>query len=195
MKPWGDREMGTAAISCTKCSQVAGLIHTVGRNIPGRCGQVAGLIQRSVKVLQRHRLFVQLPFIQNLICHMLLMRNAHLIYCAVLHDYCTVKSMYVRRTSFSETAKLAKTGTWRYVCMDACTKKSIKTSQNKLQCLNFLGACLKTPPPPPCTIYITKNMGPTFTLLNVKITACRAQHKWTLIAKLIKVAWQSLGKG
>ena len=111
MKPWGDREMGTAAISCTKCSQVAGLIHTVGRNIPGRCGQVAGLIQRSVKVLQRHRLFVQLPFIQNLICHMLLMRNAHLIYCAVLHDYCTVKSMYVRRTSFSETAKLAKTGT------------------------------------------------------------------------------------
>ena len=26
---WGDREMGTA-ISCTECSQVAGLIHTIG---------------------------------------------------------------------------------------------------------------------------------------------------------------------
>ena len=46
MKPWGDWEMVTAAISCTKCSQVAGLIHAVGRNIPGRCGQVAGLIQK-----------------------------------------------------------------------------------------------------------------------------------------------------
>ena len=28
---WGDREMGTA-ISCTECSQVAGLIHKIGRD-------------------------------------------------------------------------------------------------------------------------------------------------------------------
>ena len=29
---WGDREMGTAIISCVECSQVAGLIHKVGRD-------------------------------------------------------------------------------------------------------------------------------------------------------------------
>ena len=38
---WGDRKMGTT-ISCTKCSQVAGLIHTVGRNISN-----IALIQKS----------------------------------------------------------------------------------------------------------------------------------------------------
>ena len=42
---WGDREMGTA-ISCTECSQVA------------------GLIQKSVETLRKHRLFVQLFFVQ-----------------------------------------------------------------------------------------------------------------------------------
>ena len=29
---WGDREMGTAIISCVECSQVAGLIQKVGRD-------------------------------------------------------------------------------------------------------------------------------------------------------------------
>ena len=42
---WGDREMGTA-ISCTECSQVA------------------GLIQKSVETPRKHRLFVQLFFVQ-----------------------------------------------------------------------------------------------------------------------------------
>ena len=42
---WGDREMGTA-ISCTECSQVA------------------GLIQKLVETPQKHRLFVQLFFVQ-----------------------------------------------------------------------------------------------------------------------------------
>ena len=42
---WGDREVGTA-ISCTECSQVA------------------GLIQKSVETPRKHRLFVQLFFVQ-----------------------------------------------------------------------------------------------------------------------------------
>ena len=42
---WGDREMGTA-ISCTECSQVA------------------GLIQKSVETPRKHHLFVQLFFMQ-----------------------------------------------------------------------------------------------------------------------------------
>ena len=42
---WGDREMGTA-ISCTECSQVA------------------GLIQKLVETPRKHRLFVQLFFVQ-----------------------------------------------------------------------------------------------------------------------------------
>ena len=29
---WGDREMGTAIVSCVECSQVAGLIQKVGRD-------------------------------------------------------------------------------------------------------------------------------------------------------------------
>ena len=43
---WGDREMGTA-ISCTECSQVA------------------GLIQKSVETPRKHRRFVQLSFIRR----------------------------------------------------------------------------------------------------------------------------------
>ena len=42
---WGDQEMGTA-ISCTECSQVA------------------GLIQKLVETPRKHRLFVQLFFMQ-----------------------------------------------------------------------------------------------------------------------------------
>ena len=42
---WGDREMGTA-ISCTECSQVA------------------GLIQKLAETPRKHRLFVQLFFMQ-----------------------------------------------------------------------------------------------------------------------------------
>ena len=42
---WGDREIGTA-ISCTECSQVA------------------GLIQKSVETSRKHRLFLQLFFMQ-----------------------------------------------------------------------------------------------------------------------------------
>ena len=41
---WGDQEMGTA-ISCTECSQVA------------------GLIQKLVETPRKHRLFVQLSFV------------------------------------------------------------------------------------------------------------------------------------
>ena len=43
---WVDRKMGTA-ISCTECSQVA------------------GLIQKSVEAPRKHRLFVQLSFVQR----------------------------------------------------------------------------------------------------------------------------------
>ena len=42
---WGDREMGTA-ISCTECSQVA------------------GLIQKLVETPRKYRVFVQLLFVQ-----------------------------------------------------------------------------------------------------------------------------------
>ena len=34
---WGDREMGTAIISCVECSQVAGLIQKVGRQRAKLC--------------------------------------------------------------------------------------------------------------------------------------------------------------
>ena len=46
---WGDWEMGTA-ISCTECSQVA------------------GLIQKLVETPQKRRLFVQMFFMQLSLC-------------------------------------------------------------------------------------------------------------------------------
>ena len=90
------------------------------------------------------------------------MRNAHLIYCAVLHDYCTVKSMYVRRTSFSETAKLAKTGTWRYVCMVCMHKKEHQNLSEQTSVPKFSGGMPQDAPSPPLHNLYYQKYGPHF---------------------------------
>ena len=43
---WGDWEMGTA-ISCAKCSQVAGVIRTVGGNISKMASIPAAVLRKS----------------------------------------------------------------------------------------------------------------------------------------------------
>ena len=53
---WGDQEMGIA-ISCTECSQVA------------------GLIQKAVETPQKHCLFVQLSFVQGLYIACIYLKN------------------------------------------------------------------------------------------------------------------------
>ena len=55
---WGDREMGTA-ISCTECSQVA------------------GLIQKSVETPRNHGLFVQLYSVQLFFVQLSFVRRSY----------------------------------------------------------------------------------------------------------------------